>query len=207
MSTISDGFKPATTDDHSSAPPAAAPIAAEDTNVANLDKVRDILFGTHMRDYDRRFARLEERLTRETAALGDEVRKRLATLEEFVRQQNESLADRLKSEYDARSEATAALSRELHDVSLGFQRRAGALDDLLGRTQRELRQQMLDAHHRLSEEIQRKAEEVLARINKESTDLRSDKADRATIATLLTEMAMRLRNELAIPGIDPARNG
>lgn len=206
MSTISDGFQPATTDGQVTSDATPAP-AVDDMNVANLDKVRDILFGAHMRDYDRRFARLEERLTRETSALGDEVRKRLASLEEFVRQQTDSLADRIKSEYDARSEATAALSRDLHDLALGLQRRAGALDDLLGRTQRELRQQMLDQHHSLSEEIQRKTDEVLSRVTRESTDLRSDKADRATIATLLTEMAMRLRNELAVPGLDSTRNG
>ena len=33
----------------------------------NLDKVRDLLFGGQMRDYDRKFARLEERLVKETA--------------------------------------------------------------------------------------------------------------------------------------------
>ena len=29
--------------------------------VGNIDKIRDILFGGHMRDYDKRFKRLEDR--------------------------------------------------------------------------------------------------------------------------------------------------
>lgn len=29
----------------------------------NVDKIRDILFGGQMRDYDRRFARVEDRIT------------------------------------------------------------------------------------------------------------------------------------------------
>jgi hypothetical protein len=53
--------------------------------------------------------------------------------------------------------------------------------------------------------MRQKTDELVSRIQKESTDLRSDKADRATIATLLTEMALRLRNELNIPGFDASR--
>ncbi len=44
----------------------AAPTP-EALGTGNLEKVRDILFGAQMRDYDRRFARLEERLVKEAA--------------------------------------------------------------------------------------------------------------------------------------------
>jgi hypothetical protein len=37
--------------------------------------------------------------------------------------------------------------------------------------------------------------------------LRHEKTDRATLAALLTEMAMRLNNELTIPGLDNGRHG
>ena len=53
----------------------------------NIDKVRDILFGGQMRDYDRRFQKLEERLLQETSELKDDVRKRLAALEQFMKQE------------------------------------------------------------------------------------------------------------------------
>ena len=46
---------------------------------ASLEKVRDLLFGVQMRDYDRKFARLEERLAKDTSDLRDEVKKRLVT--------------------------------------------------------------------------------------------------------------------------------
>src|SRR5690349_16058116 len=56
---------------------AAPQPAADGTNPASLDKVRDILFGNQMRDVERRFARLEERLIKETADLKEDVRRRL----------------------------------------------------------------------------------------------------------------------------------
>ena len=81
-----------------------APLAdAEAAAGGNLDKVRDLLFGGQMRDYDRKFARLEERLVKETADLRDEVKKRLAALEAYMKAEVESLSDRLRAEQDGRA--------------------------------------------------------------------------------------------------------
>ena len=40
---------------------------------ANVDKIRDILFGSQMRDYDKRFGRLEDRLIKDAESLRDEI--------------------------------------------------------------------------------------------------------------------------------------
>src|ERR1700749_3579611 len=42
----------------------------------NVDKIRDILFGSQMRDYESRFARLEEALVKETAEIRETSRRR-----------------------------------------------------------------------------------------------------------------------------------
>ena len=47
--------------------------------------------------------------------------------------------------------------------------------------------------------MRQKIDDVLAQLTRESKELRSDKTDRATLAALLTEMAMRLNNELNDP--------
>ncbi|MEQ1728459.1 MAG: hypothetical protein ABL982_08755 [Vicinamibacterales bacterium] len=83
--------------------PVSSPTVPDAANPASLDKVRDILFGNQMRDVERRFSRLEERLVKETADRKDEVRKRLDTLEAYVRGENESLEGQIKSERGDRS--------------------------------------------------------------------------------------------------------
>lgn len=188
------------TNDRSQAKGKPADGPPDEGGVGNIDKVRDILFGGQMRDYERRFAKLEERLARDTAEMRDEVRKRLAALTEFVKNEAESLAERIKAEHDERTDATKDLSRELRDQSKAFEKKSGQLDDQIARTQRELRQQLLDLNKQLTDEIGRKADEVLARLAQESGELRADKADRATIAALLQEVALRLTNELTLPG-------
>jgi gas vesicle protein len=181
--------------------------ASDDLAGGNIDKVRDILFGGQMRDYERRFARLEERLIQETSELKDDVRKRLAALEQFVRQETESLSERIRAEQEERSDATRDLAQDARTAAKAFEKKAGQLDDTISRVQRELRQQLLELHQNMNDDVRSKIDDVLGRLQHESSVLRNDKADRATLAALLTEMAMRLTNELSIPGIDKGRNG
>ena len=84
---------------------------------ASLEKVRDLLFGVQMRDYDRKFARLEERLVKETSDLREDVKKRLAAIEQLLAEEVETLNERLKTEQDERVRRAAKdLSRQLEDT-------------------------------------------------------------------------------------------
>jgi hypothetical protein len=188
-------------------PDYARVLPMDETNAASLDKVRDILFGVQLRDVDRRFARIEERLARETAELKEDVRKRLGALEHYVKGEFDALSERLRGEQDQRTDNVAQLTRELKDMLASFERRTGQLDEQLGRAQRDLRQQMLDQHQHLTDEITRKGDEVMASLTRESQQLHNDKTDRAALASLLTEMALRLTNEFRLPQGDGGGNG
>src|SRR3974390_3356973 len=82
---------------------------------ANVDKIRDILFGANLREYEKRFARLEERLTKSSDALREGLKKRFDSLESYVREAIDSLGQRLKSEKSERAEALKELTRESRD--------------------------------------------------------------------------------------------
>jgi DNA repair exonuclease SbcCD ATPase subunit len=191
----------ATTPDDSPRHAASEPAAG-----ASLDKVRDILFGVQMREFDRRFARLEERLVKETSELKEDVKRRLDALESYARRENETLAEQIRKEQTARTDAGLELSREINDSAKSFERRTAALDEQLSRSQRETRQQLLEQYQRLSDDIRTKVDDVLATLAREAQELRSDKADRAVLASLLNEMAMRLTNDLTIPGVEELGN-
>jgi len=189
----------------SAKPDGKAPVG-DDAGAGNLDKVRDILFGGQARDIDRRFQRLEERLLKETADLKDDVRKRMTALEQFVKQESATLAERIKTEHDERTDATKDLARDARETVKAFEKKTGQLDDQVGRVQRELRQQILDARQSLTDDLRQKMDDVLLRLSQESSDLRSQKADRAALAALLTDMALRLSNE-PDASAEPKRKG
>jgi hypothetical protein len=171
-------------------------------SVANLDKVRDILFGAQMRDYDRRFTRLEERMLKEVSDARDDTRRRFDQLENFIRQEIAALGERLRAENQQRSEATEDITRELRDTSKTINQKISQLDEQTAQMSREMRQQILDQSKSLSDEIRQKTEELAATGAREARELRSDKADRVALSNLFTELAMRLNNEFKLPGED-----
>ena len=191
----------------STADEAARATSADGAGAASLDKVRDILFGGQMRDVERRFARLEERILKETTDLKDDVKRRLDALELYAKNENESLAAQLKTEHEDRVETNSRLSRDAADTARAIERRITTLDEQVSKSQRELRAQMLEQHQRLTDDIRHKMEDVLATLARETGELRTDKADRTAIASLLTEMALRLTNQFRLPGAEDGGNG
>jgi hypothetical protein len=182
-------------------------VAIEPTGAASLEKVRDILFGNHMRDVDRRFARLEERVAKEMRDLKDSLEDRLGAFEVYVKQETESLATQARSEQAERSNADARLAREVVETARLFEQRATAIDEQLSKHQRDIRQSLLEQHQRLSADIRLKVDEVLATLAREAQELRNDKTDRQALASLLKEMAMRLTDEFHLPGSTEGGNG
>lgn len=164
--------------------------APEDSG--NVDKIRDILFGSQMRDYERRFAGTEERLARESTALREDMGRRLLATEQYLRAELESLTGSLRTEERERlqgvrdaMDAIAALNRELSD-------RVAALADQTAQQQRELRALLQEVQRTLGEEVARRHEEVSSALRREAADLRGAKADRTTIAAMFAEFAQRL---------------
>ena len=180
---------------------------AEGAAGGNLDKVRDLLFGGQMRDYNRKFVRLEERLVKETSELRDDVKKRLAALEGYMKAEIESLTDRLRAEQEARGIAAKDLARELHDTAQQFGQKTAQLDDVIARSTRDVREQLHSQQQELTEDIRQRIQDVLARLAREASELRSDKADRSALAALLTEMAMRLNGDLRATALEAEGRG
>ena len=179
----------------------------ESAGTGNLEKVRDILFGNQMREVDRRFARLEERIVKETRDLREDVKRRLDALEAHVNREAETLAGQVRQERTERLEGDVRFARDLTDTVASFERRSAAIEEQHAKGQRDIRQQMLEQQQRLGDDMREKIEEVLAALARETHELRTDKTDRQALASLLKEMAMRLTGEFTLPADEGGGNG
>ena len=166
----------------------------------NVDKIRDILFGTQMRDYDKKFARLEERLLKESAELREELKRRFASLESFMKSEVEVLNDAQKAERNAREEAVKGIADNLGETAKAWERRAAQAEEQSGKAQRDLRQLILDETKRLAEEIAQKHSNVAAELGRESQELRGMLTDKYALSDLFAELSLRLKNEFKFPG-------
>lgn len=166
---------------------------------ANVDKIRDILFGANMREYEKRFARLEERLTKSSDALREDLKKRFDSLESFVREEVEVLSQRVKTEKSERTESLKELTRESRDSSKALEKKLSQLEEQLSTAQADLRSRILDQSKSFTNQIQKSREEWEAALDHEANTLRNEKTDRAQLADLFTELALRLKDELELP--------
>ena len=108
--------------------PASKGETAGPETAGNVDKIRDILFGSQMRDYEKKFGRFEERLAGETAELREEIKRRFASLEAYVKNEFTALADQLKAEKGERVEADKELGRELKENVKAWEKKASQIE-------------------------------------------------------------------------------
>lgn len=166
----------------------------------NVDRIRHILFGNQMRDYDSRFQRLEERLAKEAADLRGDLQKRLDHLESFIRSEVESITGRQRTEANERANAFERIGRDLAETARSLEGRIANLDGQTANDLRDLRQRMLDQAKTLSGEINDRHQQVRASLEGESQQIRNAMTGRESLAEMLSEMALRLKGEFHVPG-------
>jgi hypothetical protein len=171
----------------------------ETAGAGNLARVRDILFGAQIRDYDKRFTRVEERLIKEIGELQQDNKKRLESLELYLKEEVESLVDRLKGEQQEREKGLQEMGKELKEMASAFEKRVGQLNEQLDKGERSLRQHILDQANNLRDEMKQNQGELREALDKEAQELRDVKVDRAALGDLFMEVSMRLNDQFQLP--------
>src|SRR5437870_3873013 len=105
-----------------------------------VDRIRDILFGSQMRDYDERFQRLEEHLAREATEVRAETQKRLDALERFIKGEVDSINSRAAIEHGERCNSTDKLGRDLAETARNLDTKINNLSEQTAKNLGELRE-------------------------------------------------------------------
>ena len=175
-------------------PPDAAAQAAESPE--NLDKVRDILFGGHMRSVEGRIARVEERLLHEQQAMRAELEAALAGQDAFARRELEALGEKLKAERAKRADDLKALLAETKEALKAVDKRLAKLDEAMSSADADLRSQLLEQKRSHTGDLKQLAERLTDELREARRELRTEKADLSSLVAVFTEMAERLGEEL-----------
>ena len=166
----------------------------------NVDKIREILFGGQMRDYDKKFSRLGERLAKESAEVRSETKRLFESLENFVKKEIEALAARLQAEQQSRETSVESVSGELRETGKALDGKIQQSVERATRAESDLRQQILDQSKSLIEEMRQKHEDLSGAVDRDLAELNHQKTDRASLSAMFSEFAMRLNNDFKIPG-------
>ena len=165
----------------------------------NLDKVRDILFGGHMRAVEGRIARMEERLAREQQTMRAGIEKTLTGLEAFTRKELEALGEKIKAERTKRVDDLKALGSELKESLKALDKRLAQLDQATSSADADLRSQLLEQQRESAAELRRLGDTLTAELGKTEQSLRTEKADISSLLAIFSDVAVKLSEELQAP--------
>ena len=134
-----------------------------------------------MRDYEQRFARLEEALKKESSDLRETTRRHLEALEAFVHKELAALEVRLNAERDERSESHSRLAADLSATSTSILKKIGEIENHEAQAKREIRNDLLQQSKELTDAIRNKGEELIALLERRAQELQHAKTDRAAL--------------------------
>ncbi len=167
----------------------------------SVDRIRDILFGAQVRQFEQKFGSLEDTMRKEIVNLKDETRKTIETLEKYTKKEFESLVTQLKTEQTERSDSANELSGKLDNLNKTLDKKISRLDEKTNAGQHDLQEQILQQSKNLMKEIQQAHTEITAALKKAVEELRKEKTDRIALGNLLNEMGLRLKEEFKIPDV------
>lgn len=165
----------------------------------NVDKIREILFGGQMRDYQRRFDTLEAGITAANDHLRNDISNRIENLESYVRREMELLGERLINERRERSEERENSAAELQDARRRIEESLSRLDEQSATEARAIRSALEDKSREFAQVIQQSRDDFNSMLGRQANELEDRKVGREDLAALLSEVALRLNRELDLP--------
>ena len=91
------------------------------------------------------------------------------------------------------------MTRESRDAAQALEKKLSAARGFAREPQGDLRSRILDQSKALGNQIQKSKEELETALESEAETLRTEKTDRAMLADLFNEFALRLKDELELP--------
>ncbi|MEM7081308.1 MAG: hypothetical protein AAF465_01020 [Pseudomonadota bacterium] len=179
--------------------PSQSSAAEHDESQENVDKIRDILFGGQMRDYESRFRQLDGHISKEINRISTDINSRLDQLDHYIKNEFTILTEKLNGEVKERASAADELAGSMADMRKVLENRIADVDEVHGAAAQEMRGRMHEQATELLEAIRNNQAAIESSLRDESRKLGDEKVARTDLASLFTEVAMRLQRDFDLP--------
>jgi len=176
---------------------ASAPASGD---APGVDKIRELLFGNQMQDYDKRFLVLDERFQQKIHDLDAVSTRNLGNLESSIKKQLESIIGQLRQEQELRADADKELGRGLRELIEGLEKRMSQVSDRVASLEREFTERLGHESKTLRDDIRRRNEDTRTTIERMFSELSNVKTDRNLLAGLFVEIARCLNQDMTPRG-------
>ncbi len=170
----------------------STPEPVENSELDNVDKIRDILFGNQMRDFDRKFQQLEDRISNELNNLRKENSLQIESLQTFIESEVEILSNKISAEENARVEQIDDLDDEIKKATKQLDKKLADLSKLLDTQSRDINQKMLKQSQDFNNELTNQIEQTRKRMDDYRQELASSKTDKSVLAEMFNSLALQI---------------
>ena len=172
--------------------------------LGNIDQIRDIIFGAHLREFTSRLDKSEA----DIAAVQQEVSDRLSELKSALalelRAAVESIDKRLKTISATTQEEAADLRQQFDRINRKFTNSIETLDETVEAQRVALRDELAQTRDSLQGDTRELRSLVLEELDRHFSILREDKISKDDMAELLFELGMRLKGSEFVPELREA---
>lgn len=165
---------------------------AENGDIDSVDKIRDILFGNQMRDFDRKFSQLEERIASDLASLRKENSLQIESLQSYIESEVAVMDSRLGSEEKTRIQDTDQLEDELRKNIKRIDQQMTEAGSSVDKQTREINQKLLKQSQDFTAEMGQQLEQLRKRLDDFKQDLSTGKVDKSVLSEMLNTLAIQI---------------
>jgi DNA anti-recombination protein RmuC len=169
----------------------------ESSDVDNVDKIRDILFGNQMREFSRQFSKLEKSLANDLAAIRKENNRQIESLKSFIESEIEIFGAKLQNEEKTRAEKIEGLDASINQHVKQIDSKIGDLAKSLDKSAREANQKLLKQSQNFSKELNDQIGETRERMERDREALTEEKVDKLSLSELLSSLAIQINSDEA----------
>jgi hypothetical protein len=172
--------------------------------LGNIDQIRDIIFGAHLREYTSRLDKAESDISTLQLDVRDRLNDLKATLAGELRAAVESIDKRLKSISASTQEETSDLRQQVDRINRKFTSSIESLDEIVESQRVALRDELAQTRESLQNDNRDLRSLVLEELDRHFSILREDKLSKDDMAELLFELGMRLKGSEFVPELREA---
>ncbi|MBD2664693.1 hypothetical protein B6N60_01897 [Richelia sinica FACHB-800] len=167
--------------------------------LGNIDQIRDIIFGTQIREYDNQLSKLEKHISllqQEMRSQNEQLKLSFST---ELKAAVENLEKKLKSISVTNQEEAADFRQQIDRLNRKFSTSIQSLDEELDKQTASIRDDFFQTKDKLQEDITALRDLVLEELDRRFSNLKQDKVSKDDIAETLFALGMRLKGTEFIP--------
>ena len=161
--------------------------------LGDIEKVRDILFGKYVADFQQRFAELEERLEDDVEQLKQRLSDKIESMDDAVNQSLIRLDQQILSEQNSRDNELNALQKTFNDAEDSLKHSINMLEDQANQDLQAVRASLEVSHQELIDASNAAQAQLANQLEQQRAFLEEDKVGRQSLALMLDEVAIKLR--------------